>query len=230
MVVISVPIVTDRTTRSTLDGFERIGSFRYLKVPDRWEWSDAVARMHGYRPGEVVPTTELILSHKHPDDKPAVSEIIEQVLRHGAAFSSRHRIIDTAGNVHVVVVVGYQLVDASGQVIGTSGFYIDVTDAFQEDMQKSVTQAVAEVEELARGDSRSDRHHPHGVRGVRGARFEVLTWRSQQTNVKLRRIAEQFVRELAEKPLDAGVRAHIDHVLLTAHRANSRVSGSAAAM
>ncbi len=217
MVVISVPIVTDRTTRSTLDGFERVGSFRYLKVPDRWEWSDAVARMHGYRPGEVVPTTELILSHKHPDDKPAVSEIIEQVLRHGAAFSSRHRIIDTAGNVHVVVVVGYQLVDASDQVIGTSGFYIDVTDAFQEDMQKSVTEAVAEVEER-----RAVIHEAIGIirmaYGVSAERaFEVLTWRSQQTNVKLRRIAEQFVRELAEEPLDAGVRAHIDHVLLTAH-------------
>lgn len=217
MVVISVPIVTDRTTRSALDGFERVGSFRYLKVPDRWEWSDAVARMHGYRPGEVVPTTELILSHKHPDDKPAVSEIIEQVLRHGAAFSSRHRIIDTAGNVHVVVVVGYQLVDAAGQVIGTSGFYIDVTDAFQEDMQKSVTEAVAEVEER-----RAVIHEAIGIirmaYGVSAERaFEVLTWRSQQTNVKLRRIAEQFVRELAEKPLDAGVRAHIDHVLLTAH-------------
>ena len=61
--------------------FERVGSFRYLIADDRWEWSDAVARMHGYQPGTVTPTTELILSHKHPEDKPAVAEIIDQVLR-----------------------------------------------------------------------------------------------------------------------------------------------------
>jgi hypothetical protein len=29
-------------------------------------------------------TTELIPSHKHPEDKPAVAEIIDQILRHGA--------------------------------------------------------------------------------------------------------------------------------------------------
>src|SRR3954453_9729856 len=106
MNVISLPIVVDESSQPSASGFQRVGSFCYSKAPDRWEWSDAVARMHGYEPGTVLPTTELILSHKHPDDQPAVSEIIDQVLRHGAAFSSRHRIIDTAGDEHVVVVVG----------------------------------------------------------------------------------------------------------------------------
>ena len=62
--------------------------------------------MHGYEPGTVAPTTELALSHKHPDDKPTVAELIEEVRKHGVPFSSRRRIIDTRGNVHVVVVVG----------------------------------------------------------------------------------------------------------------------------
>jgi PAS domain S-box-containing protein len=113
-------------------------SFRYLIADDRWEWSDAVARMHGYKPGTVTPTTELILSHKHPEDKPAVAEIIDQVLRHGAPFSSRHRIVDTEGNIRLVVVVGDRLTDADGQVIGTTGFYIDITEVFDADLQRTV--------------------------------------------------------------------------------------------
>jgi hypothetical protein len=36
-----------------------VGSFRYIVREDRWEWSDEVARMHGYRPGSITPTTDL---------------------------------------------------------------------------------------------------------------------------------------------------------------------------
>jgi PAS domain S-box-containing protein len=215
--VISVPIVAQRTAPEDADGFERVGSFRYLKTVDRWEWSAAVARMHGYGPGTVVPTTELLLSHEHPDDKSAVSEVIDQVLRHGAAFSSRHRIVDTVGGVHTVVVVGDPLVDDAGAVIGTMGFYIDVTDSFEADMQRSVSDAVAEIDER-----RAVIHEAVGIirmaYGVSSQRaFDVLRWRSQESNVKLRAIAERLVGELAENRFDSGLRAHIDHLLLTVH-------------
>lgn len=198
-------------------GFDRVGSFRYLKTLGRWEWSDAVARMHGYAPGTVTPTTKLILSHKHPDDKPAVSEIIDQVLQHGAAFSSRHRIIDTAGTVHIVVVVGDQLTDEHGEVIGTTGFYIDITESLDADVQRSVTEAVAEVEER-----RAIIHEAIGIirfaYGVSADQaFQILTWRSQVTNTKLRTIAEQFVSELAGHAMDTRSRSRIDRALLTAH-------------
>jgi len=87
-------------------GWPLAGSFKYHAREDRWEWSDEVAVMHGYEPGTVTPTTELVLAHKHPDDKPTVAQLIEQVRRLGIPFSSRHRIIGTAGKIHVVVVVG----------------------------------------------------------------------------------------------------------------------------
>jgi PAS domain S-box-containing protein len=217
MNVISLPIVIDESSQPSASGFERVGSFCYSKASDRWEWSDAVARMHGYELGTVLPTTELILSHEHPDDQPAVSEIIGQVLRHGAAFSSRHRIIDTAGDEHVVVVVGDRMLGEGDEVIGTTGFYIDITETFEADMQKSVTKAVAVVEER-----RALIHEAIGIirltYGVSAERaFEVLTWRSQQTNVKLRTIAKQFVEQLVDQPLAPHVRRHIDRVLLTAH-------------
>jgi hypothetical protein len=55
--------------------------------------------MHGYEPGTVVPTTELLLDHKHPDDRQQVAAVLDLVLQ-GEPFSSRHRIIDTAGQTH----------------------------------------------------------------------------------------------------------------------------------
>ena len=88
---------------------DRVGSFKYFRDEERWEWSDAVAQMHGYAPGAVEPTTALVMSHKHPDDAPTVALLIESVAGQGQPFSSRHRIIDTTGRTHSVLVVGEQL-------------------------------------------------------------------------------------------------------------------------
>jgi hypothetical protein len=78
---------------------QRIGRFKFFLDGQRWEWSDAVARIHGYEPTTLVPTTELLLQHKHPDDRARVAVVLDRVLS-GEPFSSRHRIIDTAGRTH----------------------------------------------------------------------------------------------------------------------------------
>src|ERR1700744_5104047 len=105
---------------------QRVGWFRFYFSDQRWEWSDQVQRMHGYEPGSIAPTTDLVLAHKHPDDRGQVAATIDDILRTRRAFSTRHRIIDVSGNVHHVVVVGDQLYDHHGEVVGTHGFYVDV--------------------------------------------------------------------------------------------------------
>ena len=185
---------------------------------NRWEWSDEVAQMHGDEPGTVQPTTELVLSHKHPDDKPTVAELIEQVRRHGVPFSRRHRIIDTAGDIHLVVVVGDRLYGPDGQVDGTSGFYVDITEEFDTDLQQSVNEVVATIDEnrAVINQAIGIMMLTHGVTAERA--FDVLAWRSKQTNVKLRTIAARFVAAVAASELLSGdERNRVDHLLLTAH-------------
>nr|WP_027501445.1 PAS and ANTAR domain-containing protein [Rhodococcus sp. UNC363MFTsu5.1] len=201
-----------------------VGSFRFRVAEDAWEWSDAVARMHGYEPGSVVPTTELLLSHKHPDDKSHVAAILDNVRAHGAPFSSRHRIIDTAGETHRVVVVGDRLLDEDGNAIGTFGFYIDVTDAFESDVQESVDDAVAEIE-----SSRSAIEQAKGALmlayGISADRaFQVLTWRSQESNVKVRDVARQLLRDISTMiDTPQGFREDFNHILLTStNRADAK--------
>jgi PAS domain S-box-containing protein len=199
-------------------GWPLAGSFKYRIDEDRWEWSDEVAAIHGYEPGTVTPTTELVLSHKHPDDKPTVAELIEQVRRNGVPFSSRHRIIDTAGNVHVVVVVGDRWLDDDRNLVGTTGFYIDVTDEFDADVRRSLDEVVRTIARrraainqamgmlmLAFGVSQDDA-------------FAMLARRSQETNVKLRDIAAAFVKEAAEASvLNSDDADRIAAILSTAH-------------
>lgn len=193
-----------------------VGSFRFLVADDAWEWSDAVARMHGYAPGSVVPTTELLLSHKHPDDKEHVAAILDNVRAHGAPFSSRHRIIDTEGETHRVVVVGDRLLDEDDNVIGTFGFYIDVTNAFESDIQESIDDAVAEIESsrAAIEQAKGALMLAYGISADRA--FAVLTWRSQESNVKVRDVARQLLRDISSMiATPQGFREDFNHILLT---------------
>jgi ANTAR domain/PAS fold len=199
-----------------------VGSFRFWFVGQRWEWSDEVARMHGYEPGSVVPTTKLLLSHKHPDDRAHVQDLLDYALRSGESFSSRHRFVDTAGNVHDAIVVADRMFDDNGVVLGTAGHYIDLTDTFDETRletrQEVLDEALPDLFE-----SRAAIEQAKGVlmtiyRVSPDQAFRVLQWRSQETNTKLRALAAQIVSEVAAMPpVSSTVQAQFDHLLLTAH-------------
>ncbi|MBV8347623.1 MAG: ANTAR domain-containing protein [Mycolicibacterium sp.] len=204
-------------------GSQRAGWFRYFFDEDRWEWSPQVERMHGYEPGTVTPTTKLVLSHKHRDDYRQIADTLALIRRTRQAFSSRHRIHDVHGRVHHVVVVGDELRNDDGQVIGTHGFYIDVTpdeDARQDRLTADLT-AITE--------RRSAIEQAKGMLMMvynmdAGAAFELLKWRSQESNVKLHRLAEQIVTDFSGLQHDRTMppQSVYDHLLLTADKRASR--------
>lgn len=210
-----VPDVVEEGDLSLVDSVlglgepQRVGRFRFFLDGHRWEWSDAVARMHGYKPGQVEPTTELLLRHKHPEDRERVAAVLERVTK-GKPFSSRHRIIDTAGRTHCVVVAGDRMVDHAGALAGTSGFYVDVTDSLHSDIT-TVLSAVA--------DARARIEQAKGVLmiayGISPQRaFDILAWRSQETNLKVREVASRFLDAVASKA-SAETQSHVDQALLT---------------
>src|ERR1700739_470278 len=104
---------------------ERVGWFRFFFDDERWEGSPQVAKMPGYAPGSVTPTTELVLSHTHPAAYRQIADTLALIRQTRQAFSSRHRIRDVEGVVHHVVVVGDQLRNGGGFVVGTHGFLFD---------------------------------------------------------------------------------------------------------
>ncbi|MGN2637220.1 ANTAR domain-containing protein [Nocardia takedensis] len=91
------------------------------------------------------PTVDRGLAHKHPDDRDEIADTLTAVVTTGAAFSSRHRIITTTGATRHVLVVGDQLHDQHGLVVGTSGYYIDLTDAVAADRRHTVTTELPEL-------------------------------------------------------------------------------------
>jgi hypothetical protein len=216
------PTRTTSEVARAVPGYLTVGSFRFWFAGERWEWSDEVARMHGYEPGSVVPTTQLLLSHKHPDDREHVRDLLNYALQSGGSFSSRHRFVDTAGGVHDAIVVADRILDESGAVLGTAGYYIDLTDTFDEarfeTRQEVLDEALPDLFE-----SRAAIEQAKGVlmvvyRVSADQAFRVLQWRSQETNTKLRALAKQLVNEVINlPPPSTAVQSQFDHVLLTVH-------------
>jgi PAS domain S-box-containing protein len=207
---------------------QRAGWFRFYFADQRWEWSEQVQRMHGYEPGTVTPTTELVLEHKHPEDRRQVAATIDQILNTHKAFSTRHRIIDTTGQVHHVVVVGDELRNGDGDVIGTHGFYVDVTPTDDQEREDIVTARLAEIAE-----QRASIEQAKGmlmlIYGINdAAAFELLKWVSQQENVKLRPLAERICEDFRGAAPSLMSQSDFDHLLLTAHHRVGRAEDSTA--
>lgn len=113
-----------------------------------------------------------------------------------APFSSRHRIRTTTGEIRKVVVVGDAVTDADGRIVATRGFYIDITDSFDADLQQEISDKLQVIV--------SHREVIDQAKGMlmliyqlsADAAFAVLKWRSQELNVKLSTVAEKLIAEL----------------------------------
>lgn len=195
-----------------------VGSFRFWFVGQRWEWSDEIARMHGYEPDAVEPTTKLLMSHKHPDDRAHVQDLLDYALRSGEPFSSRHRFIDTAGTVHDAIVVADRMLDDNGAVLGTAGHYIDLTNSFDQARQEVLDDALPDLFENRAAIEQAKGVLMYVYRVSPEQAFRVLQWRSQETNTKLRELAKQLLDEVSSLDHPSTVaQSQFDHLLLTVH-------------
>ncbi|MEU8901268.1 PAS and ANTAR domain-containing protein [Nocardia sp. NPDC048505] len=199
-------------------GAPTVGEFRFWFAGQRWEWSPQVYAMHGYRAVEIEPTTELLLRHKHPDDRTQVAEALADSIRRGRPLSSRHRFLDTTGHEHQVMLISDRLLDEHGAAIGTRGYYIDLTDTLATAERDALTAVMPEVIE-----SRAAIEQAKGVLMVMYSisaeqAFKVLRWRSQETNTKLRDLADAFVAAVHRIPAPSpSALTALDHLLLTVH-------------
>jgi hypothetical protein len=200
----------------------RVGSFTMDFATLRFSWSAEVAAIHGYPSEPVEVAAEFVLAHKHPDDLPRVQSLFDELVDTKTALSSRHRIIDAAGNVRNVVVVSKTLFAADGSAVGIQGFYVDISAVFGEQVDDAVDLAVAEfaANRAAIEQAKGMVMLTYNIPADRA--FDVLKWRSQQTNTKIRALCELIVkRAVDEISTNDANRAIFDDILLNADNSRS---------
>ena len=159
-----------------------------------------------------------MLAHKHPEDREQIAHRLTEIRDNHQSFSSRHRIIATDGSVRHVIVVA-DTADASGVAVGTQGFYVDVTPTEHSDRERMSARNPPRSPRIGPSSSRPG-HADGRLRITADAAFDLLRWRSQDANVKLRRLAEQVVSDfvgLVQRE-ESPTRAAYDNLLLTADR------------
>ncbi len=181
-----------------------VGRYRLDLRTGRWAWSDEVYVMHGFQPGEIVPTTEMMLSHKHPEDRARVDGVLRTAAATGEPFSSVHRIYDAHGEIRTLAVTGQGRQDAeSGEVTELVGYFIDVTEANREAAQRQATESIR-----ASAERRAAIEQAKGVLMVafgvdaEGA-FDRLRAASNQLNVPVRELSVWLVHWFSRPELTA---------------------------
>jgi PAS domain S-box-containing protein len=106
------------------------------------QWSDELYTIHGYRRGDVVPTMELTLAHKHPDDLPRVQAVSSELFAHGGHVAIYHRVIDARNNLHRVLTAGEAVLDEAGNLSSISGVMLDLTSTVQRETELAAREAV----------------------------------------------------------------------------------------
>lgn len=247
--------LTTRPSSSTGPRAVAPGTFRRLGDGDALVWSEPVYRLHGFEPGEVVPSTGLMLAHCHRDDRPALEAVLHAVPgdpADGAGRSVRYRLLDAAGQERVVLAVlapgpGPQAMPRDGGAGGAGpaphadddalvpglhhgllvdlGAEISATAAQRADDMLTAAIASREVIDQAKGAAML----AYGLDG--DAAFEFLRWHSEHLNVKVRTLAEHLLAALPGRPADGDPRQILDAALASlagapeASRGPARTSG-----
>lgn len=191
---------------------DRVGSFTLVFADRQFRWSPEVAAMHGYPPESMTLPVRDVLAHKHPEDRARVAALFDELIENKTPLSSRHRIIDQAGHEHDVMVVSTTFVDDAGSVVGVDGFYVDISLAVDDRLDSAVADFTTHraVIEQAKGMLML----AYGISSERA--FDVLRWRSQHTNTKVRTLCERLVaRVTGDVAMSDASRSQFDHILLT---------------
>ena len=198
------------------------GRFVFHVAADKWEWDDDVYAIHGYAPGEVEPTTELIMQHKHEQDRPLFRDTLRQAIADGEPFNVYYRIM-VHDAVRYVVVAGEGQYDADhgGPADRLVGYYLDLTPELEAE-----TSAAANAAVRASAEARDTIEQAKGILMLgygldADAAFAMLKWWSRNRNVKVREVAERLIQVAREGHVShPGLRRLLDALLddLTASR------------
>lgn len=180
-----------------------------LSTDGRWTWTEATYQILGFRTGDVPATTAVLLTHVHPHSRAQAARLLDPANR--GLIGGSLTLLDARGQERAVVLTG------AGSDQGLVLQIVDVTEEYARSGAESRAAAVR-----AATSARSAIDQTVGaLRIVYGMAepeaFELLSWASQRSGIKLRLLAERVTERLADtEPLPTAQRRGLDRVLFRA--------------
>jgi PAS domain S-box-containing protein len=132
---------------------ERLKEVQQLSHIAQWQvdlttgvpfWSDEDYRILGYRPGEVEPSWDLMLSHIHPEDMDIIMQGREELFEKGWV-ESEYRIIQKGGEVRYIYSKNMIENDDQGNPILLRGIFRDITEQKNKETEISRLKAALQM-------------------------------------------------------------------------------------
>ena len=105
-----------------------MGSWDWNIPAGELQWSDQIAPLFGFAPGQFGTTYEAFLESVHPEDRQLVIDAVDACIDKGREYSIEHRIVWPDGTVRWVSEAGDVFRDEQGKVIRMAGVVRDITD------------------------------------------------------------------------------------------------------
>lgn len=120
---------TEREMLARAEELAGVGSYDWDLARGEIRWSGGCYRIHGYEPGEVVPSSDLALERIHPEDRPRIRSMLDRALETGRAHAAEYRIVRPDGEERIVCGEAEVLRDDAGRATRMLGVLQDVTES-----------------------------------------------------------------------------------------------------
>lgn len=138
-----------------------IGSFSYDIETDEMEWTDEMYYIHGYQPGDVALTLNMIISHTHPTDRARVERILHHALQNREDYAFTMHYVLPGGELCYIHNIGRFVAEAgqSGRLVGTAQDVTALKQAEEEIKHKNLALQVSnqrllrEIEECKKAEA-----------------------------------------------------------------------------
>ncbi len=140
----SQPTLPERRAATGLD-LSVTGRFRWTCATDEIVWSTETYRI--FAVGQATrPTIQVVLSRSHPEDRAALQQLFNRVMRELQDWDLEHRLLLPDGTVKHLHVVAHAVRDGATGGAGYVGAVMDVTAA--KESRQALETACAEIQQL----------------------------------------------------------------------------------
>lgn len=113
-----------------------LGTWRWTIGSGRTVWDERLEALFGLAPGGFDGTFETYVSLLHPDDREQTLAAVSQAVENKSPYRVEHKVAWPDGSVRWLAGAGTVTLDEYGEVTGTVGCVMDVTDRVEQELER----------------------------------------------------------------------------------------------
>jgi PAS domain S-box-containing protein len=139
-------LVKSRAILSRAQDIAHVGNWAWDLKTNGIQWSDEIFKIFGYKPQELQPTYEWLLTRIFPDDREPFTRSVSAAIHENKLFNTDYRIITPDGSVHYLNIVADRIKkNKAGDPEWMYGIIQDITGRKQIENKLRDAQAQAEL-------------------------------------------------------------------------------------